>query len=353
MSVVAPRSRVLDLGEEFDSDSAARSGIHAYAFTGTGCHAIALDDAVAFVRDPQAPVEWARERPPLVWIDVESPRAAEEGFLRDTLGLHPLAVEDSVRGRQRPKLDRYPDYYFLVMYAARLNPERKRMALNELHLFIGRHFLVTVHDHRIPEFIEVLARWRADPQAYRSVGALVHGVMDTVVDDYFPMLDHFAERVEELEAGVFEGHAGEMQAILSIRRELTLFRKVVGPERETMATLLRRDLPFLSPELLPYFQDVYDHLIRVVEEIDTLRDLLSVAMEGQLSLASNELNVTMRVMAAWSIILMAVAVIAGIYGMNFVRMPELHWRFGYAFALGSMLVVGSALFLFFRRRRWI
>lgn len=353
MSAVAPRSRVLELGADFDPEAAERAGIHAYAFTGTGCHAIALDDAVAFVRDPRAPVTWARERPPLVWIDVESPRDAEAEFLRRDLGLHPLAVEDSVRGRQRPKLDRYPEYYFLVMYAARLNPERNRMALNELHLFIGRHFLITVHDHRVPEFIEVLARWRANPDGYRTVGALVHGVMDTVVDDYFPMLDHFAERVEEIESGVFEGNAGGMQAILSIRRELTLFRKVVGPERETMATLLRRDLPFLSPELLPYFQDVYDHLIRVVEEIDTLRDLLSVAMEGQLSLASNELNVTMRVMAAWSIILMAVAVVAGVYGMNFARMPELQWRYGYAFALGTMLAVGTILFLFFRRRRWI
>jgi magnesium transporter len=353
MSVAAPRSRELKLDADFESESAGRTSIHAYAFTGSGCHAIAIDDAVAFVRDPRAETPWARERPPLVWIDVESPREVEAEFLRESLRLHPLAVEDSVRGRQRPKLDRYPEYYFLVMYAARLNPERHRMALNELHLFIGRHFLVTVHDHRVPEFTEVLARWRAAPERYRTVGSLVHGIMDTVVDDYFPMLDHFAERVEELESGVFEGNTGGMQAILSIRRELTLFRKVVGPERETMATLVRRDLPFLSPELLPYFQDVYDHLIRVVEEIDTLRDLLSVAMEGQLSLASNELNVTMRVMAAWSIILMAVAAIAGIYGMNFTHMPELQWRHGYAFALGTMLAVGATLFLFFRRRHWI
>jgi magnesium transporter len=313
-----------------------------------------VEAAVAFIRDPEAPTPWARERPPMVWIDVVNPGDREAAFLRDTLGFHPLAVEDCIRGRQRPKLDRYPGYYFLVIYSAELNAERQRMALNEAHLFLGRHYVVTVHDRRITAVREVIARWRAAPAGFVSVGSIAHALIDQLVDEYFPVIDHFSERVVEVEASVFERPSdATLEQILGLRRELTLFRRVAGPTRDMLSSLLRRDLPFLNAELLPYFQDVHDHAMRVVEEIDTQRDLLSAALDGQFTMSSNQLNATMRVMAAWSIILMAMAWIAGVYGMNFEIMPELKWRFGYAWALGGMLTVGCVLFAFFRHRRWI
>ncbi|HKP74030.1 MAG TPA: magnesium/cobalt transporter CorA [Longimicrobiaceae bacterium] len=292
---------------------------------------------------------------PLVWIDVACPREPEAEFLRDRLRFHPLAVEDCIRGRQRPKLDRYPGYFFFVIYAATINPQRERMALHEVHLFLGRRYIVTVHDHRVPEFGEVLDRWQADPASFDTVGVLGHAILDTIVDHYFPVIDHFSDRVEEMEARIFEGareHVG-LEHLLNVRREMTLFRKVLGPQRDVISTLLRRDLPFLSSELALYFQDVHDHMMRVVEEIDTLRDLLTGAMEAQLSVTSNQLNITMRVMAAWSIILMAMALIAGIYGMNFHIMPELAWRFGYEWALGLMVVLGAVLLLYFKKRHWL
>jgi magnesium transporter len=356
MRDAAPRAEdVLAPGELTDAAvPEPRSRIQAYAETPTGIHAIALDDALRMFeqcRQARAADDFST---PLVWIDIASPGEAEAAFLRDRLHFHPLAVEDCVRGRQRPKLDRYPGYYFLVLYAAAINRERNRMALHEVHIFLGRRYLVTVHDHRITEFGEVLARWRADPKSFRTVGPIAHAILDTIIDNYFPILDHFAERVEEIEAGVFRGEDQQgLEGILSLRRELTLFRKVLGPERDLLGTMLRRDLPFLSPELSLYFQDVHDHAMRAVEELDTLRDLLSVAIEGQLSLASNQLNSTMRVMAAWSIILMAMAWIAGIYGMNFGHMPELKWNLGYLWALGLMFAVGLGLFAYFRRKDWI
>jgi magnesium transporter len=362
--------------------------IRSYAETGAGCHSVALPEALRIFHagnalhppakhvppggvgagtagwaesaDPDAdarpgpepePPEHANV--PLVWIDVERPGDDEAAFLRDELHFHPLAVEDCLRGRQRPKLDRYPGYYFMVLYTAHLNGDRKRIALHEVHLFVGRHYVVTVHDHPIPELREVLARWRSSPHELRTSGAVAHALIDAIVDDYFPMLDHFAERVDEVEAGVFAAQNANMKHILGLRRELTLFRKVVGPERDLLGTLLRRDVGFLGTELSLYFQDVHDHAMRVVEEIDTLRDLLSVALEGQLSMSSNQLNVTMRVMAAWSIILMAITLVAGIYGMNFHIMPELAWHYGYAFALGLMAFIGVALIAYFRHRRWI
>jgi magnesium transporter len=321
--------------------------VRAYASGPSGVHALALEEAVALFRAP------AEERG-VVWIDVVSPGEAEAAFLREELGFHPLAVEDCVRGRQRPKVDRYPGYFFVVMYTTRINPERQRMALNEIHVFIGDHYLVTVHDKKIVEVGEVVARWRAAPDRLSDVGSLAHALLDSIVDGYFPVLDHFSERVEEVEEAMFEKQEEErMSHVLGLRRELTIFRRVVAPERDLFTSLMRRDLPFLRPELVPYFQDVHDHVMRVTEEIDSLRELLAASVDAYLSATSNRLNQTMRVMAAWSIILMAMAWIAGIYGMNFEIMPELGWRYGYAWALGAMLLVGMGLLAFFRRRGWL
>ena len=327
--------------------------VHAYASSASGIHAMSLEEAVHLFQDRCGPgVKEPTEE--VVWLDIVSPGEPEAVFLRDTLKLHPLAVEDCVRGRQRPKVDRYPGYFFMVLYATRINPDRHRMALNEIHIFLGERFLVTVHDKRIPEVQAVVARWRASPSHFRDTGTIAHALIDSIVDGYFPVLDHFSERVEEIEdVMLLEAEESRMQHVLSIRRELTIFRRVVAPERDLLTGLLRRDLPFLKPELMPYFQDVHDHVMRVTEEIDALRELLAAAVDAYLSAASNRLNQTMRLMAAWSIILMAMAWIAGVYGMNFELMPELGWRYGYVWALGAMLVVGGVLLAFFRRRRWL
>lgn len=355
--VVLDEAHGRDLTEPEVTEAGApepRARIQAYSETSTGIHAIPLEQALPMFEACRRARAADQDDVPLVWIDVASPGQKEAEFMRDTLHFHPLAVEDCIRGRQRPKLDRYPGYYFLVLYSASINPDRNRMALHEVHIFLGRRYIVTVHDHKIGEFGEVLARWRSSPESFRTVGAIGHAIIDTLVDDYFPVLDHFAERVEEIEMEAFGGQTrAGLDEVLSLRRELTLFRKVVGPERDLLGTLVRRDLPFLSSDLMLYFQDVHDHILRVVEEVDTLRDLMAGAIEAQLSLASNSLNVTMRVMAAWSIILMAMAWIAGLYGMNFRFMPELSWRYGYAWALLLMLISGGGLFYYFRRKKWI
>jgi magnesium transporter len=332
-----------------------KSHISCWTAAENGVHSIPLEAGLALYDACQGAQSADDTSAPLVWIDVACPGEHEAEFLRDRLRFHPLAVEDCVRGRQRPKLDRYPGYFFLVMYAAAVNPERERMALHEVHLFLGKRYIVTVHDHHIAEFKEVLGRWRSNPREFASVGVLAHAVMDTIVDHYFPVIDHFSDRVEEMEAGIFEGRHQQigLEQLLNVRREMTLFRKVLGPQRDVVSTLLRRDLPFLSADLSLYFQDVHDHMMRVVEEIDTLRDLLTGAMEAQLSVTSNQLNITMRVMAAWSIILMAMALVAGIYGMNFHIMPELAWRWGYEWALGLMLAMGAVLLLYFRKQHWL
>jgi len=325
--------------------------VHAYARLESGVHAIDVSRAADLLIGAEAGGE---TDPTLLWLDIANPGSAEADFLRERCRFHPLAVEDCLRGRQRPKVDRYPTYLFLVFYVASINEERHRMALNELHLFLGKHFIVSVHDHRVTEVSRIVARWRAAPDRFGSVGALAHALLDEIVDGYFPVLDHISERTEALESAVFERQEPlDMRRVLKLRQHLVHFRRSVAPGRDVVGTLIRRDLPFLSPDLLPYFQDVHDHLIRVTEGIDATRELVSGTMEAHMTVASNRLNATMRMLTAWSIILMSMTIVAGIYGMNFEHMPELAWRWGYFGALGLMLVIGGSLVTFFRTRDWL
>jgi magnesium transporter len=338
-----------------------------------GVRPLSLEDAVARIRrgtaataaahdtdklaDDRVPtLSLAPEHGPdqgVVWIDIVRPTEADGVMLRQDLGFHPLTVEDCLFGKQNPKLERYPGYFFLVLYAARINPERNRPAFYELHCFLGSHYIVTVRNDSVREVRGLMARWRAAPHHYQTVGHLAHGIADGLVDSYFPMIDHFGTRVAATETEAYERPGDAMQHIMSLRRELLRFRGVVSPTRDVFSSLLRRDLPFLNPELMPYFQDVRDHAVHVTEEIDMLRDLLSTAVGAQFTVTSNQLNQTVRMMTAWSIILMSMALITGIYGMNFVLMPELQWRHGYFGALLLMLAVGGALLTFFRRRKWL
>jgi len=316
-----------------------------------GVRAVSVDEAVR--RMDRGATEPSSRPGPIVWVDIVRPTEEDGVYLRDQMSLHPLAVEDCLQGLQNPKLERYPGYFFIVLYAARINPERNRPAFYELHCFMGPNYIVTVRHESVREVREVMARWRAAPQHFPTVGHLAHGLLDAIVDSYFPMVDHFAVRVDATENEVYDMPQDAMQHIVGLRRELLRFRNVVGPVRDMLSSVVRRDLPFLNPDLMPYFQDVRDHAVRITEEIDVLRDLLSTAVEAQFTVTSNQLNQTMRVLTAWAIILMSMTLIVGVYGMNFVFMPELKWRFGYPLALVIMVAVGMTIFLFFRRRGWL
>jgi magnesium transporter len=321
----------------------------AFAAGPSGVASVAVEEALAIIRAGPG----TGTTGDLVWIDILRPGEADGVLLRDVLKFHPLTVEDCLYGKQNPKLERYPGYYFLVLYAGRINPARNRPAFYELHCFVGTNYIVTVRKESVREVRALLARWRSAPRHYPTVGHLAHGLADTLVDSYFPLIDHFGTRVAATETEVYEKPGDAMQHIMSLRRELLRFRGVVGPTRDVVGSLLRRDLPFINPDLMPYFQDVRDHAVHVTEEIDMLRDLLSTAVEAQFTVTSNQLNQTVRMMTAWSIILMSMALVTGIYGMNFTHMPELRWRYGYLVALGIMLIVGTTLVTFFRRRKWL
>jgi magnesium transporter len=296
----------------------------------------------------------ACDEPTLVlWVDVADPTEAELKRLQREFGFHPLAIEDCRNRHQRPKVDEYPGYYFIVLYECVL--EEGRIELHELSIFLGKNYVVTVHHGPILALSTAERLWHASTDlAERGAGLLAYLVIDTMVDAYFPLLDEVSERMEEVEESIFQG-TGELavQHIFRMKKELLILRRVVAPLRDVFNTLLRREQPVFSRETSIYFQDVYDHLIRIADSIDNLRDMLSSAMDAYLSVSNQRTNLVMKRLTATATILMSVTLIASVFGMNFSYMPELRWSYGYVAALTAMIGVGAALYAHFRARGWL
>jgi magnesium transporter len=310
-----------------------------------------------FVREinPADISELIRRPGQFVWFDVQDPQESDAALLREEFGFHPLAIEDATRHHERPKVDQYEGYYLLVFYALGYSDELGQLVTQPMNLFIGANYLVSVHNGPVPAIEETIRRWQRNEEGIAwDAGALLYALLDAIVDDYFPVIDRLAERVETIEEQIFERFdQSAMQDVFSLKRDLLNVRRIVAPERDVLNILIRREVPIFTAGTVVYLQDVYDHLLRVTDSIDTYRDLLSSALDAFLSVQSNQLNQVVKVLTVTSIVLMACALIAGIYGMNFEHMPELGWRFGYPFALGLMVVVSVGLVLFFRWRRWL
>lgn len=310
----------------------------------------------------------------LIWLNLEAPDDHEVAILQQEFGFHPLAIEDAVREHERPKIERHSGYYLLIFYAAAYSGDTRsvqqrldnaasdddrahqepQIDLRQLSIFVGRNFIVTISHCTVHQVAETMARWQLPSMPLgHSISGILHSLLDAIVDDYFTLMDQVIDWIEDLEDIIFSGEReGSVEEIFGLKKDLLLLRRVVAPERDVLNVLLRQETPIFKPGELVYMQDVYDHLVRVTDNIDTYRELLSSALDSYLSLQSNQLNQLVKVLTLASIILMSASLIAGIYGMNFERMPELAWPWGYPFALGLMLSVGFGLGLFFKSRKW-
>ena len=291
----------------------------------------------------------------LLWLDLERPTPDDLRLIAGEFDFHPLAIEDAARPHQRPKLDQYERFAFLVFYALAWRDDGAQVDEHELDLFLGANYLLTVHDQPLPEIGEVAARFqRAIARGEPGVGVLLYALLDTLVDGYFPVLEAIGDRVEALEARVVaDARGARLGELYALKRELVHLRRVLAPEREVMAVLVRRDLPLLGAAAAAYFQDLQGHVLRVTDAVDVYRDLLGDALDAYHALNASTLNQVLRVLTSVSIILMSMTLVAGIYGMNFAHMPELGARYGYPAALGGMLLLGLALGWFFKRQGWL
>ena len=307
----------------------------------------------------------------VVWLDLRSPDDAAIRLLREEFGVHPLAEEDLQKRRQRPKLDTYPDQQVAVVYEAipahestaaerepgpRGSDESNLPAdLGEIHAFIGPSWLVTVHWHASPALTESAKRFEDRPDAAgKTAGALLYTILDSVVDGYFPVLDRLSERIDGLEDRIIAGHQDRetLRVVLRIKRELLELRRILAPMRDVANAFLRRDNAAIDDPSLPYYADLYDHLVRILDQLDLLRDLVAAALDANLSVTSNNLNAVMKRLTAVTVILILPTIVSGIYGMNFRHMPELDWPFGYPLAIGFMAVVMGAAYLYFKAHDW-
>ncbi len=290
----------------------------------------------------------------LLWVDLTDPSSDEFQLIEEKFGFHPLAMEDAARRHQRPKVEVYDGFLFMVFYELYLVDGHPTSS--QLILFVGQNYLVTVHgDEMLTTIAETAQRWRdnVSSRGARHVGALVYSLLDAIVDSYFPVVDAFVDAIDDIEDRVFEHcDPAAQREIFTLKKELLEIRRVVAPQRDVINMLVRPDSQVFGDDMLVYFHHVSDHILRVTEAIDTHRELLTGALDAFLSVSSNRLNQVVKTLTSSSIILMTVTLIAGIYGMNFVHMPELNWQVGYPIALALMAVVGSGLFLTFRRMGW-
>lgn len=297
-----------------------------------------------------------REHPELtLWFDLLRPGPAEIQLLRDEFGFHQLALEDATRAHQRPKVDSYGNYYFVVFYCLDMDDTTHELCTTPIYMFIGKNYVVTVHNEPVAQLQETLRRWQSPSSPLgQDVGSLVYALLDAIVDEYFPLMDQIADLAEELEDHIFdEFDDAALQQIFKLKKDLLQIRRVVAPERDVLNIMLRRDIAVFDQHDIVYLQDVYDHIVRTTDAIDNYRELLSSALDSFLSVQSNRLNQVVKVLTVTSIVLMSVTLVAGIYGMNFKYMPELEWRYGYAWALGLMVAIAVGTITLFRRLKWL
>ena len=291
----------------------------------------------------------------VIWADVSDPTSKDFQELAEEFGFHHLSIEDCQNEHQRPKVEEYAGYYFIVLYESELVDAGDRLELRELNIFLGKNYLVTVHSRPIRAIETAKRLWHEwTDRADLGSGLVAYLLIDAIVDDYLPLLDVLSDHMDDLEDSIFgEWRSEVIEDIFMVKKKLLYLRRSVTPLRDVFNTLLRREQPIFPRDTHLYFQDVYDHLIRVADTIDTLRDMLSSTMDAYLSVSGNRMNKIMKRLTSISTILMSATLIAGIYGMNFVFMPELRWRYGYVGALASMVAVGVALYVFLRKVDWL
>ncbi|HSE31245.1 MAG TPA: magnesium/cobalt transporter CorA [Pyrinomonadaceae bacterium] len=291
----------------------------------------------------------------VIWADVSDPTSRDFEELAEEFGFHHLSIEDCRNEHQRPKVEEFAGYYFIVLYEAQLADAGDRLELRELNIFLGKNYLVTVHSRPIRAIETAKRLWHEwTDRSDLGSGLVAYLLIDAIVDDYLPLLDVLSDHMDDLEDSIFgEWRSEVIEEIFLVKKKLLYLRRAVTPLRDVFNTLLRREQPIFPRDTHLYFQDVYDHLIRVADTIDTLRDMLSSTMDAYLSVSGNRMNKIMKRLTSISTILMSVTLIAGIYGMNFVFMPETRWRYGYVGALLSMVGVGAALYAYLKKVEWL
>jgi magnesium transporter len=297
-----------------------------------------------------------KDKPAVAWINVDGIHQVEIlEKLGDCLGLHPLVLEDILNTGQRPKVEDFGDYIYIVLKMF-YSDENDEIAEEQLSLILGPSFVISFQEREGDVFSPIRERIRSARGRVRKMGAdyLAYALLDSVVDNYFVVLEKLGEKIEFLEEELVTNPTTEtLQVIHDIKREMVFLRKSVWPLREIISGLERGESALIQESTLIYLRDVYDHTIQVIDTVETFRDIISGMLDIYLSSVSNRMNEVMKVLTIIATIFIPLTLIAGIYGMNFQYMPELGWRWGYPLVWLVMLVIGALMLVYFRRKGWL
>jgi len=289
-----------------------------------------------------------------VWVALKDPEPDELEEMKREFGLHELAVEDAHQGHQRPKIEEYGNSLFAVLHV--VEPEGEDLRVGEVNIFVGKNYVLSARSRVQQGFANVRARSEREPHLLKHGSTYVlYALMDTVVDRYFPVLDMLEDELEQVEKHIFDSSPARanIEALYALKQKLTTLKHAVGPLHEAVGKLYGGRVPEVCAYTQEYFRDIADHLMRLNQSIDSLRDTLTTAMSVNLAMISLGENETTKRLAAYAALVAVPTMIAGVYGMNFENMPELKWTYGYPFTLLLMVVLDIYLFIRFRKAKWL
>lgn len=290
-----------------------------------------------------------------LWVDLEDPNEDESAILWEVFEFHSLAIEDCIAAMiQRPKVEDYGDYLFAVFHGVQFSPEESLIATHEIDLFLGENYLVTFHYASSRSVRSVREKCRKGEKVIdRGVDYLLHEILDSLVEHYAPAIERLDDRLESVEEEIFcTPDKKTLNDIFDLKKDILSVRRVLHPQREVLNRLIRGEFRQISRENIPFFRDVFDRLYRMSEFLDTYRDTITGIFDAYTSVVSNRMNEIMKVLTLFATIMLPLTLITGIYGMNFEFIPELHWKYGYFFALGLMAFVAGGLLTYFRKKKW-
>lgn len=328
--------------------------------TAAGMKAIILDGDCSKQSSDWAEVATAHAEGRRFWVEIDERTPEADRFLDEILKVHPLAVEDIWNDLGLPKVEDFTDYVQIVMHGVReedVGGSDIPLALTELDIIIGRNFIVThAHDEEVCAVAPVQAEVARNAKLLKKGPAwIAHALLDRMVDEYLPVVDRFDDQIEELEQQILtgKGHQHEhrtMKRIMRIKRSLQMLRRTTIYQQEILHRLARAEFDEIPREAVPFYRDVYDHFTRVTELVDSYRELATGLLEVHFSVQSQQMNEIMKRLTLVSTIMLPLTFIAGVYGMNFERMPELKWAYGYPFAITLMVGISIGIIAYFRRK---
>jgi len=301
-------------------------------------------DIVSYIKNPDY----------LVWLDIENPNKKTMQFLRDHFSFHPLDIEDCLSVIERPKLDEYDDYFFLVLHIPVFVKQTRRLIPFTVNIFIGNNFIVTVHQGLCKPIQTTCDHLVEDPSILeRGSGYLLHGILDALIDYSFPILNKIYRNIQNVEDDIFKKPStNNVKTILLIRTNILTFRNIIFPQRKLLKTLEIKDMDFLIEALEVYFSDLVDHIEKIWDTLENYKELVEGVHEAHQSLLSNKINDIMRILTIFSVVILPLTLISGVYGMN-IGLPFMNFPWAFFIILGGMIIISIVMLIYFKFKDWI